>query len=288
VLLRDLDPTDTTVPSFLTSLGDALFFTAHTPSFGRELWRTDGTPAGTVMVKNIHLTRSGYPEELTDVAGALFFYADDGLAGEELWALTPCGDGKLQPSEACDDGNRADGDGCSASCQFESARARCSRARACIAGKRLTVDGGPQLRLRVAASDGALVLDGKGVDPRVDGMTVEVSNAITGERATFELPASGWEAAGPSGVLRFRGGADAPCRRARLGGHQLRLACRGGDSDLTLDEAAQERLDVRVTVGHVQRWCLAFGGDVRTDRAATRRKPGRFEAAHAPPPDVCL
>jgi RHS repeat-associated protein len=34
--------------------------------------------------------------------------------------LTACGDGiTYQPSEACDDGNTADGDGCSASCQLE-------------------------------------------------------------------------------------------------------------------------------------------------------------------------
>jgi len=30
-----------------------------------------------------------------------------------------CGDGSLQPGEACDDGNQTDGDGCSASCEIE-------------------------------------------------------------------------------------------------------------------------------------------------------------------------
>ncbi len=34
---------------------------------------------------------------------------------------TVCGDGKLEPGEPCDDGNNADGDGCSATCKTESA-----------------------------------------------------------------------------------------------------------------------------------------------------------------------
>jgi cysteine-rich repeat protein len=36
------------------------------------------------------------------------------------WPCT-CGDGTLDPGEQCDDGNKTDGDGCSAGCQLESA-----------------------------------------------------------------------------------------------------------------------------------------------------------------------
>jgi ELWxxDGT repeat protein/cysteine-rich repeat protein len=288
VLVRDVDPTNTTVPSFLTALGGTLFFTANTPSFGRELWRSDGTPAGTVMVRNIHLTRSGYPEELVDVAGALFFYADDGLAGEELWALTPCGDGKLQPSEACDDGNRLDGDGCSAGCALEDALSRCSDARACVSGHRLVLDGGPQTRVRIAATDLALTIDADGADPRLGGMTIEVTNPMTGERATFTLPAAGWKATEREGLVRFRGGADATCREVVFGRGRLRLACRGTSNGLTLDEPLQQHVDVRVTVGNVRRWCLAFGGEIVTDRGPKGRKPGRFHARRAPAPAFCL
>ena len=32
-----------------------------------------------------------------------------------------CGDGKITGNEACDDGNTADGDGCSAKCEVERA-----------------------------------------------------------------------------------------------------------------------------------------------------------------------
>jgi len=40
-------------------------------------------------------------------------------------ALAACGDGTLDPGEQCDDGNSADGDCCSATCQFEAAGAPC-------------------------------------------------------------------------------------------------------------------------------------------------------------------
>ena len=35
-------------------------------------------------------------------------------------ALAACGNGVLDPGEACDDGNTASGDGCSATCTIES------------------------------------------------------------------------------------------------------------------------------------------------------------------------
>ncbi len=53
--------------------------------YGRELWKSDGTEAGTVMVKDIN-TGSGdsTPQRLTSMNGALFFRADDGAHGVEL------------------------------------------------------------------------------------------------------------------------------------------------------------------------------------------------------------
>jgi ELWxxDGT repeat protein len=53
---------------------------------GRELWRSDGTEAGTVMVQNIWPGSDGSgPEWLTDVT--LFFVAEDGAHGRELWSI---------------------------------------------------------------------------------------------------------------------------------------------------------------------------------------------------------
>src|SRR5262249_39719521 len=53
---------------------------------GRELWRSDGTAAGTVLVKDINPgSGSSNPEGLTLSGGHLFFTADDGVHGVELW-----------------------------------------------------------------------------------------------------------------------------------------------------------------------------------------------------------
>ncbi|MFM7792318.1 MAG: ELWxxDGT repeat protein, partial [Microcystis panniformis] len=40
-------------PSYLTTLGNTLFFTAFDGVNGTELWKSDGTAAGTVLVKDI-------------------------------------------------------------------------------------------------------------------------------------------------------------------------------------------------------------------------------------------
>jgi ELWxxDGT repeat protein len=58
---------------------------------GFELWRSDGTPAGSALVKNVTPEVSnGIPSDrslmATNVNGSLFFVANDGVHGAELWA----------------------------------------------------------------------------------------------------------------------------------------------------------------------------------------------------------
>lgn len=63
-----------------------VFFVANTSANGVELWRTDGTPGGTALVRDINQgTGSSSPRFLTNVNGTLFFAADDGQTGFELW-----------------------------------------------------------------------------------------------------------------------------------------------------------------------------------------------------------
>ncbi len=78
------------------TMGNSLFFTANDGTNGRELWKSDGTAAGTAMVKNINPGTScdengvtggcsGRVNALTVVGNILFFAADDGSHGLELW-----------------------------------------------------------------------------------------------------------------------------------------------------------------------------------------------------------
>jgi ELWxxDGT repeat protein len=73
-------------PFDLADFGGTLFFTAFDDDHGAELWKTDGTKAGTVLVKDINPgPGSSGPSYPTEVGGMLFFSADDGIHGRELW-----------------------------------------------------------------------------------------------------------------------------------------------------------------------------------------------------------
>jgi ELWxxDGT repeat protein len=63
-----------------------LLFVAVDPVNGQELWRSDGTAAGTILVKDINPgSDSSNPADLTVMGGTVFFSARDPLHGLELW-----------------------------------------------------------------------------------------------------------------------------------------------------------------------------------------------------------
>ncbi len=64
-----------------------VFFTASdTINSGEELWVTDGTLAGTMMVKDINPGADGSdPKHLCAVGDTVYFSADNGTDGTELW-----------------------------------------------------------------------------------------------------------------------------------------------------------------------------------------------------------
>ncbi len=63
-----------------------VYFSANTAATGYELWASDGTAAGTQMVKDIRPGTAGC--DIADMAvsqGKLYFIANDGATGRELW-----------------------------------------------------------------------------------------------------------------------------------------------------------------------------------------------------------
>ena len=72
-----------------TAAGSNLFFGASGGAEGIELWKTDGTPEGTGLVKDIDpplLTSTGsHPRDFVAVGNDVYFTADDGVHGRELW-----------------------------------------------------------------------------------------------------------------------------------------------------------------------------------------------------------
>jgi ELWxxDGT repeat protein len=70
----------------VAAIGDTLYFAANDGPHGLELWRTDGTEVGTVLVKDINPgSNSSGPDDFTRVGSVIFFRADDGVHGYELW-----------------------------------------------------------------------------------------------------------------------------------------------------------------------------------------------------------
>ena len=77
-------------PPFMETIGNTLYFSADDGIYGHNLWKSDGTASGTVMVKDIN---PGSGESFTYTPAVkpvvmnneLYFNANDGINGYELW-----------------------------------------------------------------------------------------------------------------------------------------------------------------------------------------------------------
>src|SRR5258708_24486655 len=88
-LLKDINPNATPgsagAANFITVNG-LTFFIGYDATYGQELWCTDGTSAGTHIVRDIAPgdISSGIMR-LTVVNNIVYFFANDGVNGVELW-----------------------------------------------------------------------------------------------------------------------------------------------------------------------------------------------------------
>jgi ELWxxDGT repeat protein len=92
ILLKDIHPgAGSSLSALYPAVGAPIihgvaFFAANNGVNGFELWKSNGTAAGTVLVKDIRPGAIGSnPLNLTNVNGTLFFSANNGVNGVELW-----------------------------------------------------------------------------------------------------------------------------------------------------------------------------------------------------------
>ncbi len=78
-----LSPAGSNPAGFLT-VGNTMYFSARLEQRGRGVWKTDGTPAGTVLVKDFG-DPTAQVENFTEVAGVLYFTLTTSPGPYELW-----------------------------------------------------------------------------------------------------------------------------------------------------------------------------------------------------------
>jgi ELWxxDGT repeat protein len=88
-MVTDLNPGpgNSTFGFMFGSVGNTLLFTLNQSATGTELWSSDGTAAGTQLVRDILPgAQSSSPANFTSALGKAFFQANDGTSGVELWS----------------------------------------------------------------------------------------------------------------------------------------------------------------------------------------------------------
>ena len=75
----------------LYKAGNLVYFVGEDSLLGDEVWRSDGTTAGTYAIKDVFQDTTNFsglefdPQGLTALNNELIFFQDDGLHGRELW-----------------------------------------------------------------------------------------------------------------------------------------------------------------------------------------------------------
>ena len=72
-------------PTWITNLNGKAYFSADDGSNARELWRSNGTAAGTTLLDIWPGPNGSDPSHLTRIGNNILFSADNGITGSEVW-----------------------------------------------------------------------------------------------------------------------------------------------------------------------------------------------------------
>lgn len=321
-----------------TSISTWFNATVLGPQVGSSLdvvWSVDGVPVasmtattGSTVRYNLQRPRGDYTLtlEVGDTSSILHPTTRPSLVSSRSWrvSVSPCGNGVVDPGEACDDASTQAGDGCSAQCQLEScslcsgAPSSCEPIVACasgdgccpagcadmadadcpvlVAGSRLVIKDQSDARRRKLD---LLVRDpriragfSEAVNPMLDGASVQLFNENTGTSVCLTLPSQNWSATGTAFTYRDKDYSKGPCKGAVIAdGQGFKVSCNGKTKalDYALDAPTQGRVGVIFRIGSA-RYCTVFGGQVRSDIGldpARGSRRGQFKARNAATPPSC-
>ena len=89
-MVQDINPgagsSATQIGNAMGVMGGYIYFSATDGTNGLQLWKSDGTGAGTTIVKRINSTGDANPAYFFVNGSTLYFSANDGTTGIELWA----------------------------------------------------------------------------------------------------------------------------------------------------------------------------------------------------------
>ena len=95
--LSDLNTAGSSTPTRFTSVGSLVYFVATGTTVGTELYRTDGTPKGTFLVRDlISGSGSSSPSNLFAMGNKLLFSVTNGQTPRELWITSGTSNGTMR------------------------------------------------------------------------------------------------------------------------------------------------------------------------------------------------
>lgn len=89
-ILKDINPTinrefSAAGPENFSAVNGVLFFANWGPTYGNQLWKSDGTVAGTAFFKVINPTANAFPGHMKVINNTLYFSSLDGTDRNTLW-----------------------------------------------------------------------------------------------------------------------------------------------------------------------------------------------------------